>query len=543
MNTSLTVIHGLEAGENARTSPIAFEGVARATKGDFFATTDRSWTSTLLITSVILLAGMLFQMIPLPETSLIKPFAGHAHISLEQAVNQIVCGDRHLRPPRAEDLLRQTLGLFTRLTPEQFQTIPLLDIPALDGSRESYCARPSAPFRNDENTLMLIDELVLRVASRATAPELAAYLLWVKIGLVVIFTAAVLRIGFPWLAAGAAFWIGCEVLRRSLPGYELAMYSFLTPALLGYIGLLLIASHRLKTIPLALGMGAVGIVAGLVLNLRSSQLPIVLFLFLIAGLVTFCRLKRARRRVDQVVTLAAMVLSFSAGMAGSHHLIDRQLDYGANIGYNYHVIGHTLVLALALPDNPLAQREGIEWNDPVGLPLARKIDPSVNFLDDRYERVMLTYYFRLWRDHPAEMTQIYINKLMMSGISTVWYLDQPPLTALAIFMAPLRILQNGLVVGIFLLAIFLVGTFFSVALNDDKFTVVALVSLTALLLQIEQAIILANFYISHLNPLLCFLGLTCLVLYWGAVEMMKWLSSKRSRSGALNGIRKWPARS
>jgi hypothetical protein len=36
------------------------------------------------------------------------------------------------------------------------------------------------------------------------------------------------------------------------------------------------------------------------------------------------------------------------------------------------VLGHPLVLLLAVPNNALAEREGIRWNDSVALSLARR---------------------------------------------------------------------------------------------------------------------------------------------------------------------------
>jgi hypothetical protein len=85
----------------------------------------------------------------------------------------------------------------------------------------------------------------------------------------------------------------------------------------------------------------------------------------------------------------------------------------------HHPVAHALVLGLAVPENDLSRREGIAWEDSVGLTLARRIDPQVVYLREGYESALFRYYFRLWAEHPWEMLGIYVEKLRVAGRSMI----------------------------------------------------------------------------------------------------------------------------
>lgn len=85
-----------------------------------------------------------------------------------------------------------------------------------------------------------------------------------------------------------------------------------------------------------------------------------------------------------------------------------------NYNYAYHAIAHPLVLALGVPENTLSRREGIVWNDSIGLKLAKKIDPQTTYLDKSYEKALFIYYMNLWKGYPKEMLNIYSQKWKMA---------------------------------------------------------------------------------------------------------------------------------
>ena len=72
--------------------------------------------------------------------------------------------------------------------------------------------------------------------------------------------------------------------------------------------------------------------------------------------------------------------------------------------------------------NDLSMREGIEWNDPVGLALARRVDPDVTYLGPGYERALFTYYRQLWQREPRAMARVYWEKLWSASASTFEFL-------------------------------------------------------------------------------------------------------------------------
>src|SRR5262249_31119037 len=95
----------------------------------------------------------------------------------------------------------------------------------------------------------------------------------------------------------------------------------------------------------------------------------------------------------------------------------RRANREGNYNYSYHAIMHPLVVGLGVPQSQLSEREGITFGDPVGLELAQRIDPTVAFLDERYENVLWQYYRSLWLNDPGEMIRLYATKLATAGAS------------------------------------------------------------------------------------------------------------------------------
>jgi hypothetical protein len=81
-----------------------------------------------------------------------------------------------------------------------------------------------------------------------------------------------------------------------------------------------------------------------------------------------------------------------------------------------HGLWHPIVLGLSFPHaSDLSKREGIGWDDSIGLDLAKRVDPSVTYLGPIYEQTLRAYYFGLWKKYPREMLAIYSSKAREFG--------------------------------------------------------------------------------------------------------------------------------
>jgi hypothetical protein len=110
------------------------------------------------------------------------------------------------------------------------------------------------------------------------------------------------------------------------------------------------------------------------------------------------------------------LLAFAIGYVVFSRSFITPLEPGKHLpNYSHHVIAHPLVLGLALPSNPLSVREGIQWDDRIGIYLARQMVPNAVYLGAGYEEGLILYYLRLWMLYPAEMRSVYWQKLELAG--------------------------------------------------------------------------------------------------------------------------------
>jgi len=180
-------------------------------------------------------------------------------------------------------------------------------------------------------------------------------------------------------------------------------------------------------------------------------------------------------------------------------------------GIVHHPIAHPLVLALAVPDNDLARREGLRWDDLTGLAVARRVDPSVVYLSPGYEHALSEYYLNLWRTEPLAMLGIYRLKFSSAGTGVT--------------KEAIRLLQHGGlpervarrlsaidVSGFALLALTVataaLGWFlYSRERNALGFTW-TVISVAALGTLLESALIMPEFYVFYHSVLLLYVLLT-----------------------------------
>jgi hypothetical protein len=180
------------------------------------------------------------------------------------------------------------------------------------------------------------------------------------------------------------------------------------------------------------------------------------------------------------------------------------------------VIAHPLVLALAVPESPLSRREGIRWDDAVGITLARRSDPTVEYMRAGYDAALMKYYLGLWDRHRGEMLGIYATKLKVAGrdmIDTVLRVPNRVIgpEVLRVALMPLAWVPDGA----WLLATYsaiLFAALWRVFRRGSAITfTTALLSAAAVLLQLEAALVFSLFERSHHGAaLFCFLFLVAL---------------------------------
>jgi hypothetical protein len=463
---------------------------------------------------------------------------GHAAFSLEIAVNHHQLGRRcTVRDfPRSKQCVRALL-----LRGDDVRSERVLDLPArVTPSPEEY-AEHTQPFRNNENSLMLLDDALLWVAPGLTVGGLARVHMALKAACLAAFAVLLLAAGFGPLLAGAALHLGLLVVARLSEGYPLSLYP-LVPAVtllfLSVLGLVLATGAHRRLVAALPALALAGAVAGFLVNLRTSYTPVaaaVLLLYVLTAALDLRRRQLAAWRIGALMVLG--LTSFAGGYKLFSSLcIDPVKEAGAagDRNYTHHVIGHPLVLALAVPPNDLAAREGITWNDLRGLELARRIDPAVRYMDEHYDAALLTYYLKLWLYYPGEMRDLYAAKLDKAGVSCLPYLaeraeqeEKVGTTGLGTLGSqlswPLGLLPAGrqwlLALGALALAALVAGRWLGAAAS---FTLAALAATAALLL-LEATLVLPDFYLQYHAPLLLLALLAGLAPYQLGLDAVAWL--------------------
>ncbi len=441
----------------------------------------------------------------------------HSSVSLNIAVNRVVCKQLSSFTPNFKQFI---LSDNSKILDEK-----VLDLPTLIASSQNEYCKSTNPFINNENTLGWLMEIVLRVLPNITVSQLGLALNSIRIGCLLVFIFFLIWIGISPFIAFMTLNVGIFVVDLVNNTHYYSLYPFFMPftvlmiALLG-IAIKLKAYKRVYVaVPVLIGIGIYG---ALFKNLRTSYYPIIIFFLLAYIIFTIFELKENRQisRMYKRVFPGIAIIAFCVGM-GIFNISLVQPIENLSTGYNrsYHVVAHPLVLSIAVPENDLSQREGIKWNDGVGLSLAHKIDPNVTYLGNNYEKALFTYYFKLWIYYPNEMVNIYWQKLKLAGSQIPnWIIKSD---AINLFFLknnfPLGIFANGLIsisifAGVSLLGIFL-KNYFSAAL---VFALTSICGSGALLL-LESAIIKPYFtptYHSYLVFLFLFFTLTlCQLLF------------------------------
>ncbi len=434
----------------------------------------------------------------------------HRNGSLEIAFNRAVCG--------TESRLSPSFPIARHLEAHpELQDAPLRDVAGgLAGSTSDYCGSVVQPFLNSENSLMLEMALFLSAEPRLSLRELGWCLQASRIVALVLVAYVLLENGASLLFAGIVLSLSLGILGYLGSTAYYSIYPFLPVLLALAVALLSLSVQRrlqLSRLGHLASAGVAGWLTAFAANMRSSHLPVYV-VFLALYFVTGERLARRSHqhgsRRGRLRWLGTGVLSAGIcyGLFGLLFIRPLTKDGTGGQAHPHHPVAHALVLGLAVPENALSRREGIEWEDSVGFTLARRIDPQVSYLREGYESALFSYYWSLWARHPYEMLEIYWRKLQIAGWSMISKLSSSPISPVT---WPLSWVPNG---GTFLV---LHAALFGLCLGVHSrfgsplaFTL-ALVTAAGFLLQLEAALVYPIFDMTHhSSQLFCFLVLAAL---------------------------------
>jgi hypothetical protein len=197
-----------------------------------------------------------------------------------------------------------------------------------------------------------------------------------------------------------------------------------------------------------------------------------------------------------------LVLCFLGGYAAFQQgMITSQLPQEGRFNAA-HPFGHPLVLALAVPENPLSRELGIEWSDATGPRLAEQVDPGVPFLGPRYNAALLTYYSTLWRTRASDLAAVYYLKFSVAGADMLRVMRASPGMAgwgVMVLLTPLGLLPSGVWLLVLYGAITVAAFAVYYRRNEPAALVLALLTLAACLVQAESGIIFSIFVKQYHN--------------------------------------------
>lgn len=441
----------------------------------------------------------------------------HPEQSINVALNAHFCG----KPGATSHRHSVQVFLSTRLDLMSHPFVGAINRQA--GGITEYCRTVTDPVVVSENSLMWLTRLALRANSRLTPDGLGQFLGACRVLMLLVFGFALLRTGASAAFTFAALLVGCAILRAV--GVRDSIYPFVLTAPLLNAALCGVARSSRAVMNrgpalwvFAFGMGALTTFSA---SMRTINLPVSVAMFGVFLFVLVHRLDASRRAAAKAVVapVAMFVLGYVAYAA--LFIWPLRVTDNPNVSnYVYHTFAHELVMGLAVPENDLSRREGIEWNDEVGFRLARRVMPEVTYLGPLYEQALLRYYRGLWRNQPRAMAAVYARKLHATG--TEVFLSAALVgTQFGIPRAPGEWLHRA-TDGVALLALGL--AMFGLALRshlqggDARLLIIALVSLTALASLAEAFLTYSVFVGLYYSSLLFFVFFVFLTAVQAAVD-------------------------
>lgn len=409
----------------------------------------------------------------------------HRIVSLRMALNWRVCGSySHTTVGNQLDRILFSAG---------GMDVPILSLPERAGiDLETYCSTFVRPARINENSLMLTMAAIMWARPGSTLRQLGWLMHGIRVLALAGVVAVVLRAGASWLYALVWMVSALVILASVETTHYFSVYPFLMPMLAGSAALVAwladVSTERRLRWGLMASVG-VGLITGYIVNLRTSYAPIVVamlpVLFISGPLIRGGHWRRG--------------LALAVGVGGGVLLFQRAfitpIDEIPNAGnLSYHHVFHPLVLGLALPPNELATREGIRWDDAVGIEIARREEPSVRAFSAEYEGAMRSYYLRLWRSTPGDMARLYWTKWKTTMGDVLSYRESVfPVRLISWAAWPMRPFSNGITFSLLLVGVIAVAGRARHRWNRAAMALSLELGIVGLLLIAEAAIIVPHF--------------------------------------------------
>src|SRR5262249_41236384 len=267
-------------------------------------------------------------------------------------------------------------------------------------------------------SLMYFAETVTRLHRRASLATYGAAIHGFVVVVSLLFAFALIHSGAGLALVAVALAIPLLLFADS-SSYTYSTYVFFLPLVLlnvAWYTLALLFSWSSTLARHTATIFGAGLLAAFSFNMRTSYLPTYVLFGALYCVFTFRRTHPSLRWPDwrrpALVWVAASIGVYALAIALFHALFIRPLVPArpSNQNYSYHPIAHPLVLSLAFPSNDLARREGILWQDDVGLTLAKRTIPEATYLGPLYEKALFRYYRNLWSAYPGEMARLYFAK-------------------------------------------------------------------------------------------------------------------------------------
>jgi hypothetical protein len=452
----------------------------------FFRPLESGWRRHLISISIALtavaVAALYYNMFT--QIGSREVVGGHPQTALEQALVFNFCGKYGYLSPNVNGSER----FFQRESwpPDQKFSEAIV---ARYGEISQFCEKDFQRFLNGENSLSLLLSALLLLPPDDSVTTLAVKL--------VLFECIVLFLALYFLGLFGAgllplFFLSMATVKLlSAQPTVISQYPAMSLLLLfssALLALLWPDINRRKPHVLSLAGVGVGIVLAFVYNWRTSYglimaVQVIILLFIAA--LKYYHQDRILRNFG--VISGAVVIGFFVFQAALIWPLQKNIQYT----YSHHPIWHPIVLGLGALPNPLAEREGIKWEDSAAWQIAKRIDPSVTYLGPKYDHALRSYYFELWKRYPWEMIGIYSKGIFETG-RTIKF---PLLGRLAQI-----VIRNGFVWLSILLSI-AIGGYFLLSLNSRLAIFTILLSAALIGVSLEGAVVMPTFTLAYQGSL------------------------------------------
>ena len=348
-----------------------------------------------------------------------KQFHFHTQISVEQAINSALCGRYGYLFVKSN--VRNNIWLSP--------TKPIRDVIVSEhGTLSAYCSRVNDRYLNNENSPFLIFS-ALMFRKNASVSDLALGMIVFRFALLLVCLYLLAAWGLGVVPIGLIAFGTTYVLSLVSGDQLMSVYAGLIVMLLFTSSLAGLAARAVcgkSAFAAAVIGGSLGFILGFVFNFRTPYGVVMAAQLIITMAASVLFGFQWKAGVRCAIGVLAVIVGFICFQYGFIRPLEAEsVTYQWVIGdikqtnKSYHTVWHSVVLGLADPRNELADQEGIEWADPAGFKIAKKLKPDMTMAEyggDYYESIMQGFYFNLWKHHPKEMLTIYANKLFqLSG--------------------------------------------------------------------------------------------------------------------------------